>query len=162
MERATEGVAAVVFADLSADRPSFHVVPSWWLRRDLAKRYAEAFPTGVRPVNPESRHAAVDLEHIEQWGQEWRTTSSRLRRPRPARRRSELTDRKNALACSREARTEGAEDLDRQPARTSPYHLGATGSIKVVGAGRRTLAIVWGRCYAMRLLHSAAALFGCC
>ena len=71
-DRATEGVAAVVFADLSADKPSFHVVPSWWLRRDLTSRYAKAFPTGVRPVNPESRHAAVNLEHIEQWGQKWR------------------------------------------------------------------------------------------
>ncbi len=71
-DRATEGAAAVVFADLSADKPSFHVVPSWWLRRDLARRYAEAFPTGVRPVNPESRHAAVNLEHFDQWGQKWR------------------------------------------------------------------------------------------
>jgi len=71
-DRATEGVAAVVFADLSGDKASFHVVPSWWLRRDLTRRYAEAFPTGVRPVNPESRHLAVSLEHIEQWGQEWR------------------------------------------------------------------------------------------
>ena len=70
-DRATEGVA-VVFADLSADKPSFRVVPSWWLRRDLVRRYAEAFPTGVRPVNPESRHAKVNLEHIEQWGQKWR------------------------------------------------------------------------------------------
>ena len=73
-DRATDGFAAVVFADLAGGTPSFHVVPSGWLRRDLARRCAEAFPTGVRPVNPESRHAAVNLEHIEQWGPEWRRT----------------------------------------------------------------------------------------
>jgi hypothetical protein len=31
-QKHTTGTAAVVFADLSASRPRFHVVPSWWLR----------------------------------------------------------------------------------------------------------------------------------
>jgi hypothetical protein len=67
-----DGTAAVVFADLSAKQPSFRVVPSGWLRRDITARHAQAFPTGVRPVNPDSLHAAVNLEHIQQWGQQWR------------------------------------------------------------------------------------------
>lgn len=63
----------MVFVDLIPDEPTFHVVPSGWLRRDLAARHTQAFPTGVRPVTPGSRHAAVDLVHIEQWGQAWRS-----------------------------------------------------------------------------------------
>jgi hypothetical protein len=42
--------------------------------------------------------------------------------------------------------------------RPSPYHLGATRSIEVVGAGHRTLTVMWGRCRAVRLLHFTAAL----
>src|SRR5215472_4787974 len=42
--------------------------------------------------------------------------------------------------------------------RPSPYHLGATRSITVVGAVHRTLAVAWGWCRMARLLHFAAAL----
>ena len=41
--------------------------------------------------------------------------------------------------------------------RPSPYHLGAKRSIGVIGAGQRTLAVIYGRCRTVRLLHFAAA-----
>jgi len=68
-----EGTAAVVFADLSGDRPVFYAVPSGWLHDDVIRRHAEAFPAGTdRPRNPASRNHRVDREHIEQWGADWR------------------------------------------------------------------------------------------
>src|SRR5450755_145389 len=42
--------------------------------------------------------------------------------------------------------------------RPSPYHLEATRSIGVIGAGQRTLAVIYGRCRTVWLLHFAAAL----
>ena len=42
--------------------------------------------------------------------------------------------------------------------RPSPYHLGATRSIKVIDASHRTMTVILGRCCAVRLLHFAAAL----
>jgi hypothetical protein len=41
--------------------------------------------------------------------------------------------------------------------RPSPYHLGATWSIRVVDAGHKTLTVIWGRCCPVRLLHFVAA-----
>src|ERR1022692_470859 len=49
-------------------------------------------------------------------------------------------------------------DLGVQPAaRTSPYHLGAQGPMKVIDAGQRLLSVRWGRCSLARLLHFRAA-----
>ena len=57
---------AVVFADLSADKPSFRVEASWWLsatspaptRRHYHRR---------SPGESRSRHATVNLERVDQW-----------------------------------------------------------------------------------------------
>jgi len=42
---------------------------------------------------------------------------------------------------------------------SSLYHLGARRSIRVIGAGQRTLTVIYGRCRTVRLLHFAAAPF---
>jgi hypothetical protein len=69
---ASERAAAVVFADMTGKRVSFHVVPAGWLRADVTRRHAEAYPTGHRVNNDDSPHSAVELDHIAQWGPDWR------------------------------------------------------------------------------------------
>jgi hypothetical protein len=71
---ASDRAVAVVFADLTGKRKraSFHVVAARRLRDDVTRRHAEAYPTGHRVNNDASPHAAVELEHIAQWGPDWR------------------------------------------------------------------------------------------
>lgn len=69
---AAPGTAAVVFADMSGRQPQFYVVPARALRAGVMRRHAEAYPTGHRVRNDDSLHAAVELEHIEKWGADWR------------------------------------------------------------------------------------------
>ncbi len=69
---AARGAAAVVFADMSGKRPQFYVVPAGPLRAGVMQRHAEAYPTGHRVRNDDSPQAAVELEHIKEWGTDWR------------------------------------------------------------------------------------------
>jgi hypothetical protein len=68
----TTGTAAVVFADLSGDRPSFRVVPSWWLRLKIDADREVQYPDGIRPVNPDSQHVGIWPRDIAEWGGDWR------------------------------------------------------------------------------------------
>lgn len=71
--RAASGVSAVVFADLSGDRPAFYVAPAAELDRDVTSRYKQVFPNQEdRPRNPASRNCTVSLADIEKWGPDWR------------------------------------------------------------------------------------------
>jgi hypothetical protein len=67
-----DGCAAVVYADLTGDRPVFHVVPAAWMRADVKRLHALAYPTGHRVNNDDSPHHLVEPGHIAQWGPDWR------------------------------------------------------------------------------------------
>ena len=69
---ATEGTAAVVFADLSGKSPRFTVVPSWWLRDEIEAMRAREYPDGHRPVNDDSEHVGIWPRQLTQWGADWR------------------------------------------------------------------------------------------
>jgi hypothetical protein len=69
---AAPGTAAVVFADMSGKQLQFYMVPAGPLRDGVMSRHAEAYPDGHRVNNDDSPHAAVELEHIEKWGTDWR------------------------------------------------------------------------------------------
>lgn len=69
---ATDGRAAVVFADLSGRSPRFTVVPSWWLRAHIENLRADQYPDGHRPRNDDSEHVGVWPADISGWGSDWR------------------------------------------------------------------------------------------
>jgi hypothetical protein len=68
----TTGTAAVVFADLSASRPRFHVVLSWWLRAEIDDMRARNYPDGHRPRNDASEHVGIWPQQVSGWDDDWR------------------------------------------------------------------------------------------
>jgi hypothetical protein len=67
------GTAAVVLVDAYATgKPDgFYIVPIADIRKIIMDDHNAAFPDGVRPVNPESTHAVVTPESVQQYRDAW-------------------------------------------------------------------------------------------
>jgi hypothetical protein len=69
-----DGTAAVVLVDAFATgKPDgFYIVPIGEIRQIIQDLFDAAFPDGRRPVSPESTHAVVSPESVEQYQDKWR------------------------------------------------------------------------------------------
>ena len=67
------GTAAVVLVDSYATgKPDgYYIVPIADIRKIIMELFNAAFPDGVRPVSPESTHAYVPPESVEQYRDAW-------------------------------------------------------------------------------------------
>lgn len=68
-----DDAVAVIFVDLVGDAPDFYVAPAQWVREDVKRHFATWLESkgGVRPRNPASDHAAIELDRIRQWHRRW-------------------------------------------------------------------------------------------
>ena len=65
-----------VFVDIGRDpdtRPSFYIVPAWWVENSIHVEHAAylARHGGTRARNPDSTHHAVPASRLEQWRERW-------------------------------------------------------------------------------------------
>jgi hypothetical protein len=66
-------IETIVLVDVTDGLREFYVCPGDSLRDDVRKRH-EAFVSskgGTRPRNPDSKHAAVYPEQVQQWRNNW-------------------------------------------------------------------------------------------
>ena len=64
------------FVDIGKDpdaRPSFYVVPAWWMENSIHVEHQAylARHGGTRARNPDSKHHAVAANRLEQWRERW-------------------------------------------------------------------------------------------
>ena len=80
-----------------------------------------------------------------------------LQPPRPSAHTSRSLDSYQPRRLSAGFRREWTQPAQASSRRSSLYHLGAQGPMKVIDAGQRPLSARWGRCSLARLLHFRAA-----
>lgn len=72
-KRALHDAEVVIFVDLAGETPDFYVAPASWVREHVRAHHNAwlASVGGQRPRNPESNHAAISLDRIQQWHRRW-------------------------------------------------------------------------------------------
>jgi hypothetical protein len=68
-----EDAEVVIFVDLTCETPDFYVAPASWVEEDVRTHHQAwlAAVGGARPRNPESEHAAITEERLQQWHRRW-------------------------------------------------------------------------------------------
>lgn len=66
-------IAHVVLVDITGDRRDIYICPGDTLRSEVRKRHDDFLSRndGVRPRNPESRHATIYPDHVQKWRENW-------------------------------------------------------------------------------------------
>ena len=80
-------VECFVLVDVTGDLRDFYICLGDQLRADVRKRYDDfvASNGGVRPRNPDSKHAAIYPEDVRNWGNDWNRLAWHIKSPaRPA------------------------------------------------------------------------------
>ena len=74
-----DDAVAVIFVDLTGEVPDFYLAPAQWVHNDVTQHYQAWLNSkgGSRPRNPDSDHAAVEIDRIRQWHQRWDIVTGR-------------------------------------------------------------------------------------
>jgi len=74
VDRYTAGtIDQIVLVNVTGDQREFYICPGNALRDEVRKRYDEFLRSndGVRPRNPDAKHAAIYPQHVLKWRDDW-------------------------------------------------------------------------------------------